>query len=80
MPDVGGGSLDDGQIEGADSQFEETDSQFEEVSGTEFDRLVGILADGVVGAAGGLVGTAAMIVVLLVGESVGVFPRPPLPV
>lgn len=41
----------------------------------EFDSVVGIVADGVVGAAGGLVGTALMTVVLLVAESVGVFSR-----
>ncbi|MFB6150450.1 MAG: DUF6789 family protein [Haloarculaceae archaeon] len=41
----------------------------------EFDRLVGILADGVVGAAGGLVGTVAMTVVLLIGQEFGVFER-----
>lgn len=41
----------------------------------EFDSLFGIVADGVVGAAGGLVGTAMMTVVLLIGESVGAFSR-----
>ncbi|MFB6074316.1 MAG: DUF6789 family protein [Haloarculaceae archaeon] len=41
----------------------------------EFDRLFGIVADGVVGAAGGLVGTALMTVVLLVAESLGAFHR-----
>ncbi|ADJ15005.1 DUF6789 family protein [Halalkalicoccus jeotgali] len=41
----------------------------------EFDSLFGIVADGVVGAAGGLVGTAAMTVVLLIAESVGAFSR-----
>jgi hypothetical protein len=41
----------------------------------EFDRLAGILADGVVGAAGGLVGTALMTVVFLVAEGVGAFNR-----
>jgi hypothetical protein len=38
-----------------------------------FDRLFGIVADGVVGAAGGLVGTAMATVVLLIAESLGVF-------
>jgi len=42
---------------------------------SEFDNVVGILADGVVGAAGGLVGTALMTVVLAIGESYGVFSR-----
>ncbi|PSP83427.1 hypothetical protein BRC83_06985 [Halobacteriales archaeon QS_1_68_17] len=41
----------------------------------EFDSLVGIVADGVVGAAGGLVGTALMTVVLLIAESIGAFDR-----
>jgi len=41
----------------------------------EFDGLVGIVADGVIGAAGGLVGTALMTVVLLVTESAGAFSR-----
>jgi len=39
----------------------------------EFDSLRGILADGVVGAAGGLVGTALMSVVFLIAQSVGAF-------
>lgn len=41
----------------------------------EFDRLAGILADGVVGAAGGLVGTAMLTVVLAIAESLGAFDR-----
>ncbi|MFC7027364.1 DUF6789 family protein [Halomicroarcula sp. GCM10025324] len=41
----------------------------------EFDSLVGIIGDGLVGAAGGLVGTAMMSVVFLVAESVGAFDR-----
>ena len=39
----------------------------------EFDNLRGIVADGVVGAAGGLVGTAMMTVVFLIAQSVGAF-------
>jgi hypothetical protein len=39
----------------------------------EFDTLRGIVADGVVGAAGGLVGTAMMTVVFLIAQSVGAF-------
>ncbi|WP_324756080.1 DUF6789 family protein [Haloarcula sp. GH36] len=39
----------------------------------EFDSLAGIVADGVVGAAGGLVGTAMMSVVFLIAQSLGVF-------
>ncbi|MFB6087117.1 MAG: DUF6789 family protein [Haloarculaceae archaeon] len=45
------------------------------VEDDEFDSVVGILADGVVGAAGGLVGTALMTVVLAIGESFGLFSR-----
>lgn len=41
--------------------------------GQPFDRLVGIVGDGLVGAAGGLVGTALMTVVLLVAQSLGAF-------
>ncbi|MFB6309221.1 MAG: DUF6789 family protein [Haloarculaceae archaeon] len=41
----------------------------------EFDNLIGIVGDGVVGAAGGLVGTALMTVVLLIAESLGAFSR-----
>ncbi|WP_276270557.1 DUF6789 family protein [Haloarcula litorea] len=43
------------------------------VESEEFDSLAGILADGVVGAAGGLVGTAMMSVVFLIAQSVGAF-------
>lgn len=39
----------------------------------EFDSLTGIIADGVVGAAGGLVGTAMMTVVFLIAQSLGAF-------
>ncbi|MDS0260877.1 hypothetical protein NDI56_15840 [Haloarcula sp. S1CR25-12] len=42
-------------------------------SSEEFDNLRGILADGVIGAAGGLVGTAMMTVVFLIAQSVGAF-------
>lgn len=41
----------------------------------EYDRLFGIVADGVVGGAGGLVGTALMMVVLLFAEQLGAFSR-----
>lgn len=41
----------------------------------EFDNLLGIVGDGVVGAAGGIVGTALLTVVLLVAESLGFFSR-----
>ena len=39
----------------------------------EYDRLFGIVADGVVGAAGGLVGTAAMVGVLFIAAQLGAF-------
>jgi len=53
------------------------DEEFEDptIVDDDFDRLFGIVADGVVGAAGGLVGTTLMTVVLLIGESFGVFSR-----
>lgn len=50
-----------------------TEEQME--ADTEFDRLIGIVADGIIGAAGGLVGTALMLVVLLFAESLGAFSR-----
>lgn len=43
--------------------------------GEEFDTLIGIVGDGVVGAAGGLAGTAALTVGLLIAESFGAFSR-----
>lgn len=46
-----------------------------ETEDDEFDSVVGIVADGLVGAAGGLVGTALMTVVLLIAESLGAFDR-----
>ncbi|SFR96658.1 hypothetical protein SAMN05216559_1675 [Halomicrobium zhouii] len=39
----------------------------------EFDTLIGILGDGIVGAAGGLAGTAALTVGLLIAASIGAF-------
>lgn len=39
----------------------------------EYDRLFGIIADGVIGAAGGFVGTALMTGVLLIAASIGAF-------
>lgn len=48
---------------------------FDGVEEEEFDRLFGVVADGVIGAAGGLVGTAMMVVVLFVAESMGAFSR-----
>ncbi|EJN58783.1 DUF6789 family protein [Halogranum rubrum] len=56
------------------TEYDETFDEME-IEDDEFDRLLGIVGDGVVGAAGGLVGTAMMTGVLLVAESVGVFSR-----
>lgn len=39
----------------------------------EFDTMIGIVLDGIIGAVGGLVGTAAMTVGLLVAQSLGAF-------
>jgi hypothetical protein len=39
----------------------------------EFDSVAGIIGDGIVGAAGGLVGTAMSTVVLLIAQSLGAF-------
>lgn len=39
----------------------------------EFDTLIGIVGDGVVGAVGGLAGTAALTVGLLIAQSLGAF-------
>jgi len=56
-----------------------TDAEFEDPTlteeQTEWDKLFGILADGVVGAAGGLVGVAMMTVVLVIAEQLGAFSR-----
>lgn len=59
----------------APAEFDESFSEEIEIEDDEFDQLFGIVADGVVGAAGGLVGTAMLTGVLLVAESVGVFSR-----
>jgi hypothetical protein len=45
----------------------------EEGAEPDFDTLTGVITDGFIGAVGGLVGTAAMTVVLLVGATVGAF-------
>jgi hypothetical protein len=39
----------------------------------EFDSIAGIVGDGIIGAAGGLVGTAMSTVVLLIAQSLGAF-------
>lgn len=44
-----------------------------EVADADYDRLSGILVDGIVGGVGGLIGTAAMTVGLLVAQSLGAF-------
>lgn len=54
----------------------DTGSDFDEVLAEEieeYDRLFGIVADGVVGAAGGLAGVAAMTGVLFIASQLGVF-------
>lgn len=56
----------------ADPEYDESTLTDEEV---DTDRLFGIVADGVIGAAGGIVGVALMTVVLLLAESVGAFSR-----
>jgi len=54
----------------------DTTARYDEApDNSEFDSLVGVIGDGVVGAAGGIVGTALATVVLLVAESFGVFDR-----
>ncbi|WP_458209381.1 DUF6789 family protein [Haladaptatus sp. NG-SE-30] len=45
----------------------------EEVAEPDFDSLTGIVVDGLIGAVGGLVGTAVMTAVLLVAASIGAF-------
>lgn len=60
------------------AHLDETPRHVDDVTGEEeeeFDSLVGIVGDGVVGAAGGLVGVALMTMVLLIAESVGAFSR-----
>ncbi|MDG5778167.1 DUF6789 family protein [Haloarculaceae archaeon H-GB2-1] len=57
----------------------DTNAKFDDPTGAErtdeFDSVRGIIADGVVGAAGGLVGITMMTVVLVIGESFGAFNR-----
>jgi len=50
-----------------------SDPDFEDATLEDHDRLFGVLADGVVGAAGGLAGTALMTGVLFVASQVGAF-------
>jgi len=58
----------------AETDTEYDDPLFDDESvDEEFDRLLGIVFDGVIGAAGGLVGIALMSVVLLIAASVGMF-------
>jgi hypothetical protein len=52
----------------------DTDTRYEEApDNSEFDSLIGIIGDGVVGAAGGLVGTAMATVGLFIADSLGFF-------
>ena len=55
------------------AEFGESAERDAVAENNEFDSLRGIVADGVVGAAGGLVGTAMMTVVFLIAQSVGAF-------
>jgi len=57
----------------APPEFQESTDSEAVAESNEFDSLRGIVADGVVGAAGGLVGTAMMTVILLIAGSVGAF-------
>ncbi len=57
----------------APPEFQESTDSDAVAESNEFDNLRGIVADGVVGAAGGLVGTAMMTVVFLIAQSVGAF-------
>jgi len=54
-----------------DETTDQADAYFEEDD--DFDRLFGIVADGVIGAAGGLAGTALMMGVLFVAWQLGAF-------
>lgn len=53
---------------------EEIDAEMSgEVAEPDFDHLMGIVTDGLIGALGGLVGTAAMSVGLFIAATIGVF-------
>lgn len=56
-----------------DTQSEELNPEISEVAEPDFDNLAGIVTDGLIGAAGGLVGTAAMSVGLFIAAALGVF-------
>lgn len=52
----------------------DTSGRYDEApDNSEFDSLIGIVGDGIVGAAGGLVGTAMATVGLLIADSLGFF-------
>lgn len=55
----------------------ETPSHVDDVTDDdeEFDTLIGIIGDGIVGAVGGLAGTASLTVGLVIAESLGAFDR-----
>ncbi|WP_424017438.1 DUF6789 family protein [Halorientalis pallida] len=62
----------------ADSDTQTSAEEFEpavegEVAEPDFDHLAGIVTDGLIGALGGLVGTAAMSIGLFVASSLGAF-------
>lgn len=56
-----------------DTQTEELNPEVSEVAEPDFDNLAGIVTDGLIGAAGGMVGTAAMSVGLFIAAALGVF-------
>jgi hypothetical protein len=51
----------------------DVDTEVEEGAEPDFDTLAGIVADGLIGAVGGLVGTAALTVGLFVAATIGAF-------
>jgi hypothetical protein len=57
----------------ADVSDDAVEQEFDEVSEQEFDSLLGIVIDGFIGAIGGLVGSTALTVILLIGSSIGAF-------
>jgi hypothetical protein len=61
--------MDDSETQGS----VEMEIEADEVAEPDFDNLVGIVTDGLIGAVGGLVGTAVMTAVLLVAATLGGF-------
>ena len=61
--------MDDSETQGS----VEMEIEADEVAEPDFDNLVGIVTDGLIGAVGGLVGTGSLTVGLLIAASLGVF-------